>query len=181
MRQLWTKSHTFLTSGSDRGVFSQGLGADATAVSRVVEDELGAPEERERFPELIADRCVPHLRRSPAVDSHRLAVDGSLPRRPEKVRLQLDGREPGAAVRQRRKAAVAARSVGEGDDRARVEKTVRREQVGAHRQSQHNSSVLDQHDVDAQQPGQRARGHRLKIRGVYFRGWDETYFATLTI
>ncbi|TMK28214.1 MAG: hypothetical protein E6G64_10130 [Actinobacteria bacterium] len=41
--------------------------------------------------------------------------------------------------------------------------------------------VLDQHDVDAQQPGQRARGHRLKIRGVYFRWWDETYFATLTI
>src|SRR5437660_9837310 len=106
MRQLWTKSHTFLTSGSDRGVFSQGLGADATAVSRVVEDELGPPEERERFPELIADRCVPHLRRSPAVDSHRLALDGSLPRRPAKVRLRLDARGSRVAVPPRRQAAV---------------------------------------------------------------------------
>jgi len=87
------------------------------------------------------------------VNQRRFARERSFDRRPEEVGLQLDRREAGCALRQRRDTAVAARRVRESDNGAGVEIAVRREQLVAQAEPHANATRLDLFDLDPDQSG----------------------------
>jgi hypothetical protein len=84
------------------------------------------------------------------VHARRLTLQRALACRPEEVGLQLDRREPGPALGEKREAPVSARGVRERDDRAGVEIAVRRQQLLPQRQPEDDAAVLDGHDLDAE-------------------------------
>src|SRR5262249_41892033 len=146
-----------------------------------VQDQLRATKERNRL-FAVAHRRVPDLRGTAGVRTHGLALERSLARRAEEVRLQLDRREAGPALRQRREAPVPARSVGGGADRSCVEIPVRREQLRSQRHRENDATLLDGDDVDAEQARQRPGCDGPKGLRVYLLpATDETYLATALI
>src|SRR6185503_20622269 len=74
-----------------------------------VNDELRAAEEGDCLAGvLVAHDGVPELRRAAEVQRLRHDGDGALSRRAEEIRLELDRREAGGALRKIRDAAIAA-------------------------------------------------------------------------
>src|SRR5437764_12811477 len=91
-----------------------GARCDAAALAASVQHQLRAAEERDRLLAAPNDR-VPDLRRATAVPERRHAVEDTVARRAEEVRLQLDRREAGAAVGERRHASVPPGGLGARD------------------------------------------------------------------
>ena len=144
----------------DRCFMARGYRKQALA-----QHQLGGAEQRHRATVGVGHGRVPELRRPAAVDERRLAVD----RRPrlraaEEVRLQLDGGEANRPLRQIEDAAVAARRVGEPDDRARVDVAVRRHVLLLELEARADGSVSGLLEVDSEQAGEADRAHLLQLR-----------------
>src|SRR6188472_4562694 len=103
--------------------------------ARLIKNHLRAAEERDRAAVLVSKhRGVPHVRRAPEMHGARRASDRTLACGAEKVRLELDRREVDGVLGQMRETTVAARRVGQRDDRRRMQVAIRREYLRAHGQ-----------------------------------------------
>ena len=101
------------------------------------------------------------------MDEGCLAGDAAVARRPEEVRLQLDGREACRALGKGREAAVAGGGVRERDDGAGVEELVRREVVGADVERGRDAAVLRTQDLEADEAGEAAVADPRELLAVY--------------
>src|SRR5918995_2635319 len=102
------------------------LSAESSRFSAWVEDQLRAAEEGYGLAALlVGDFSVPHLRRAAAVDEFGTAGDRASSFRTDEVALELYGGEALGAVGKVYEGAVAARGIGEGYHRRRVQIPVR--------------------------------------------------------
>src|SRR5207302_992629 len=93
----------------------------------------------------------------------RLAGDRSLERGAQEVRLQLDGREAGAAFGQVENGAVPAGGVREGDHGGGVEVAVGREMPLGHGEPTADEAHVDALDLDAEQARQEPLPERVEL------------------
>jgi DNA polymerase-4 len=125
------------------------------------QDHLGTAEQRNGLSACFGCNLgVPDLCRPSSVERTRDARQIAFERRAEEVALQLDRRESNRALGQVHHGSIAARRIGERDDRSGMEETVGRQQVLGDGKTRTDLVLRDGLDLDAQVPGQEL-GPRL--------------------
>src|SRR5262249_21575794 len=122
-----------------------------------IEDDLRAAEQGDDPARgLVADLRVPDLSRASGVGDRRLAGDRALEQGAEVIGFYLDRREAPGAVRETGDRSVAARRLGERDDRRAVKVAVRRQDLLPEREASGDTSLHHLADLDADETGKIA-------------------------
>lgn len=102
------------------------------------------------------DDGIPNLRTPSTMHGPSFADDGAVPRRAQVIRLQFGGGKPARSRWQIGKAAITTARVGQGDDAARVEESVRRDQLIADTKFCGDLGTFQPREHEANKPGKLA-------------------------
>lgn len=105
---------------------------------------------------------IPYLCRSSGMDRGSRTAQFAMGCRAEKIGFQFDGREAFGAVRQMSNRRVAGTSVGQSDDRCRVQKAVRCQHLRADNQSPGEFARVETEHFDSEPIWQEARSARVE-------------------
>jgi deazaflavin-dependent oxidoreductase (nitroreductase family) len=120
-----------------------------------IEHHLRAPEQRDRAAgRLVRNDCVPDLRPLAGVHSPGISHHRAFPNRAQEVGLELDGREPGRALRKAGEAPVAASRVGQACHRPAMQIAMGRLQPPGRLEPHPAVAVSHFQDLDSEEPGE---------------------------